>query len=374
MKRKFKMLHLNRKIVGPVFAATIMALLVLVMSACGSLSGASTLSDSLANTSKQSDHQSGMSYNFQTLDNNADRTFNQLLGINNDGKIAGYFGSGTVVNGTLHPNKGYTLSRPYQQNNYHNENFLDSVQTQVTAINNQGNTAGFWVDGNGNNFGFVEWNGFFIPFQGPDTPAPATSSSTTPSFTQLLGLNDKGIAVGFDNSYVNTNGTITTVSHGFMLDLNKKGGKFTAIAFPTGASSLTATAINDNGDVAGFYVDSNNNTDGFLLKGNTFTTFRYPISSRTSATSTMFLGINKYDQIVGTYVDSNNQTRGFLLTSPLLHMQWQTIDDPKGINNGKTFSGIGDNGTTVNGINDNGQLVGFYVDSKGNTDGFLATP
>ena len=30
--------------------------------------------------------------------------------------------------------------------------------------------------------------------------------------------------------------------------------------------------------------------------------------------------------------------------------------------------------TTINGVNDAGDLVGFYVDATGNTDGFLATP
>jgi hypothetical protein len=34
----------------------------------------------------------------------------------------------------------------------------------------------------------------------------------------------------------------------------------------------------------------------------------------------------------------------------------------------------GGSSTTVNGINDEGDLVGFYVDAKGNTDGFLALP
>src|SRR5579875_1725868 len=46
-------------------------------------------------------------YSFATLDNAHDLTFNQLLGINNEGLIAGYFGSGTPAN--VHPNKGYTL-------------------------------------------------------------------------------------------------------------------------------------------------------------------------------------------------------------------------------------------------------------------------
>ena len=42
---------------------------------------------------------------------------------------------------------------------------------------------------------------------------------------------------------------------------------------------------------------------------------------------------------------------------------YRTVDDPHGIGT-----------TTINGVNDRGQLVGFYVDSAGNTDGFLAAP
>jgi hypothetical protein len=49
------------------------------------------------------------SYAFRTLDDPADVTFNQLLGINNRGVIAGYFGSGAAG----HPNKGYLLRPPY---------------------------------------------------------------------------------------------------------------------------------------------------------------------------------------------------------------------------------------------------------------------
>ncbi len=46
-------------------------------------------------------------YSFRTVDNNADLTFNQLLGINDAGVIAGYFGSGAQG----HPNMGYLLVR-----------------------------------------------------------------------------------------------------------------------------------------------------------------------------------------------------------------------------------------------------------------------
>ena len=45
-------------------------------------------------------------WSFSKLNNSSDPTFNQLLGINNHGQIAGYFGSGAAG----HPNKGYVLN------------------------------------------------------------------------------------------------------------------------------------------------------------------------------------------------------------------------------------------------------------------------
>ena len=30
--------------------------------------------------------------------------------------------------------------------------------------------------------------------------------------------------------------------------------------------------------------------------------------------------------------------------------------------------------TTINGVNDEGDIVGFYTDAKGNTDGFVGLP
>ena len=42
---------------------------------------------------------------------------------------------------------------------------------------------------------------------------------------------------------------------------------------------------------------------------------------------------------------------------------YQSVDDPNGIGT-----------TTINGVNDAGDLVGFYTDAAGNTDGLLAAP
>src|SRR6266404_9377176 len=74
-------------------------------------------------------------FKFQDITNANDPTFNQELGINNAGVIAGYFGSGAAG----HPNKGYTVVRPYNtQLDFTNENFPGSFQTQVIGINNRG--------------------------------------------------------------------------------------------------------------------------------------------------------------------------------------------------------------------------------------------
>jgi hypothetical protein len=321
--------------------ASALGLLTLVMAACGTTTTASSAtvtptsqSDSSAIVAPQVE--TTQRYNFTTLDDQADPTFNQLLGINNDGVIAGYFGSGADG----HPNKGYTLSRPYGQGNYKNENFPGSVQTQVTAINQHGQTAGFWVDGNGNNFGFILWEGHFTSYKDPQTGNGTVN--------QLLGLNDNGIAVGF---YTDANGN----NHAYVL--NRKNGKFTAIV-PPHSTSATATGINDRGDITGFLTEANGDTLGFLLRGKTFTEFSFPGSKNTTP-----LGINSDDQLAGVYVDSAGKMHGFLVSKVWDHSTIQSIDDPNGLGT-----------TTINGLNDKGQLVGFYVDSAGNTDGFLASP
>jgi hypothetical protein len=63
--------------------------------------GVSALSvGALAGPAVASDHHDATGYEFHTINNNNDPTFNQLLGINNRGVIAGYFGSGAQVTRT----------------------------------------------------------------------------------------------------------------------------------------------------------------------------------------------------------------------------------------------------------------------------------
>ena len=278
------------------------------------------------------------SYTFTTLDDQADPTFNQLLGINVHNVIAGYFGSGAAG----HPNKGYLLNPPYAQANYANENFPGSTQTQVTGLDDKGNTTGFWVTANGTNHGFIEWNGVFASYNDPSTP------KTKGSVNQLLGINNAGTAVGFYNDAKGN-------SHAYKL--NQATGQFTAIHVP--GVSEAATGINNAGDIVGFATDSSGSTSSWLKIGTSTTAFGFPGGSDTQA-----FGINSKNQIVGSYLDGSGVMHGFVLTNPMGPVShWQSIDDPNGVGS-----------TLVNGINAAGDLVGFYTDAAGNTDGMLATP
>jgi hypothetical protein len=311
--------------------------------------GAVALAAGTASASTLSAH-NGTAYNFTTLDNGRDLTFNQLLGINDEGLIAGYFGSGAAG----HPNKGYLLVPPaYGQASYINENFRGSVQTQVTGLNNRGVTVGFWSSMNtanmmNNNFGWVNVDGHFRTADFP------TGSPASPPVDQLLGVNDSDIAVGF---YTDSSGT----NHGYEYNINTN--TYSSVVDPNAPSaSLTAAAINDFGDVAGVYTNpSSNSTDGFLLSHGRFTDLSVPGSS-----STMALGVNNFDEVVGVFVPTSdsNALEGFTWTP---QHGFTIVNDPHGLNDGNLT-------TTINGVNDRGQLVGFYVDSAGNTDGFLATP
>jgi hypothetical protein len=289
---------------------------------------------------------SSSAYQFRTLDNARDLTFNQLLGIDNAGVIAGYFGSGAQG----HPNQGYQLSG----RGYVTENFPGSRQTQVTGLNDRGVTVGFWSTQNtasmaNNNFGFYAADGRYHTVNFP------TGNNASPQVDQLLGVNDHDVAVGF---YTNAQGN----NRGYTYNIRTRS--FTRVLVPGAPAgeagpSLTATAINNGGDVAGFYAKSASQTDALLqLHHGRFITLAVPGASMTQA-----FGVNDRDEVVGAYTTGSGNsaaTHGFTWRPGY---GFRTVDDPHGQGT-----------TTINGVNDAGDLVGFYTDSAGNTDGMLALP
>jgi len=288
-------------------------------------------------------------YTFQNIVNSngatgGDANFNQELGINNSGTIAGYAGDGTIL-----PNKGYTVAPP-AYTAFTPENFPNSVQTQVVGINSNASptTVGFWIDSTGNNFGFVNQNGSFTSVMNPNT------ATTASSVNQLLGVNSGNIAVGF---YTDGSG----VTHGYTYNI--AAGSFSAnIDDPMAVGNTTAAAINNSGEIAGFYVDAAGNFHGFLDNNGSFMTIDDP-----NGTNTMLLGLNNNNQAVGSFVDMNGETQGLLFN--ILTDSFQTISDP----NASATPAFNVTGTTINGINDQGDLVGFYSNGT-QVIGLLATP
>ena len=111
--------------------------------------------------------------------------------------------------------------------------------------------------------------------------------------------------------------------------------------------------------MAGFYAKTSSLTDAFLrLDNGQFITLAVPGASMTQA-----FGVNDHDEVVGAY------TVGTGSTAAMHGFTWRpghgftTVDDPNGMGT-----------TTINGVNNAGNLVGFYVDSAGYTDGMIALP
>jgi uncharacterized membrane protein len=283
-------------------------------------------------------------YSLSTLDDASDLTFNELLGINNLGHIVGYSGSGAAGQ----PNHAYLVRRPYSQARYQSFSFPGSAQTQLTGLNDKGVQVGFWstqnnTSGIDNNFGCYLMNGHFRSVNFP------TADNMTPPVNQLLGVNDHDIAVGF---YTDAKG----FDHAYRYDIATK--TFTTVAV-TGASSVVAAAINNSGSVAGFFANSAGTTEGFVLRpSGQLSVLDFPRATKTRA-----LGVNNSGEVVGDYqLGSGRRARSHGFTWTQRH-GFTTVDGPDGAVD-----------TTINGVNNAGELVGSYVTRAGNTDGLLAQP
>ena len=271
-----------------------------------------------------------------------DPTFNQLLGINNEGKIAGYFGSGSGQRPSqqgIHAERRRTVRATTI-----NENFPGSVQTQVTGINNDDRTVGFWVDA-------------------PTATTSASSITMVCSPTLSIPLervqrrwHDNRTASGRERPgqggrFLDRQRTATITAS----PTTSSPGSFSEVNI-AGFASTTTTAINNKGHIAGFVSGANGNDVSFIKEGNKLEWLTGP----KGAVSVQALGINNEDQVVGSYTDGTGATHGFLFDEK--SQTYTTIDDPNRLN-------VPGDGTVLNGINDKGQVVGFFMDKAGNTEG-----
>lgn len=276
-------------------------------------------------------------YNLTTVTDPTGTGLINLLGINNSGTIAGF------DNGVT--NQGFTLTLPA---NFTVVNFPSAlaanppvVSSQVTGINAAGDLSGLYVDSAGNTHGFTRIGGTFTTV---DNLASAV-------FNQALGINNSDETVGY---YAPTQaGTPGDVAY------SQKGGVFSDInsMLPTNFNSQ-AVGINSDSTpwIVGFYQPdvALATSFGFLDAGGTITTID-PFGS----TFTQALGVNDQGEIVGFYVDSNGVQHGYIDNGGV----FTSFDPP------------GSASTTINGLNDKGDIVGFYTNPVTDTvDGFVGTP
>lgn len=298
-------------------------------------------------------------YSFQTINDPANfplppgaggLSFTNLMGITTNGDtIPGFYGSGQAGD----PNTGFVLTLPGAA--FKPSKFPGFPQTQMTAINGNGTTlTGYTYPTNNGvpvdfQFGFYEQNGKFTMVNNPKTPDCSTMGVCDPGViteNQLIGVNDSDLAVGFYND-------IHGDSHGYTYSIPTN--TFSPdILFPGAVSTVTA-AINNSGEIAGFFTDSMGVTHGFIDNSGMFS---LPLDPK-GATETQLLGLNDNGIADGFAVIGGVQ-HGILFNS--LTDAFTILDPP------------GSTSTTLNGLNDAGEVVGFYVDANGNTDGTLGTP
>ena len=182
------------------------------------------------------------------------------FGINDDGNIVGQFMVGNE-------SPGFYLAD--SEANSLIEILAPGAANIVNAqgIDDNGLIVGFYVGNDGQDHGF-EANvknasgGLLVgsAIGDPTIPGVAGEPGATFVFSQILGVNDHGIAVGYY-------GDSTTSQHGFLYNTNT--GVYTflddpAEQFSNGVEVTQITGINKAGEITGFYTDANGVSHGFV--------------------------------------------------------------------------------------------------------------
>jgi hypothetical protein len=183
------------------------------------------------------------------------------FGINDKGNIVGQFTSGNNTPGFI---LGSSTSTTFTTINQPTGITSDVINAQ--GINNNGLVVGFYLGNDGQVHGFTA--------NAPATPGTLTATAVTdptiPSnpnepgatfvFSQILGVNDSGLAVGYF-------GDSTTSQHGFLYNTNTQSYTFLddpAARFHNGVEITQITGITNSGEISGFYTDANGTFHSFV--------------------------------------------------------------------------------------------------------------
>ena len=182
------------------------------------------------------------------------------FGINDHGTIVGQYVTSTATPGFIrvNPRTTLTINAPSGPN-----------VVNAQGINNKGLVVGFYLGTDGQVHGFManEKGAHSGTITGtaiadPTIPNVPGEPGATFVFSQILGINDKGIAVGYY-------GDSTTSQHGFLYNTNT--GVYTFLddpseAFNNGVEVTQITGITNSGEITGFYSDANGVFHGFVAQ------------------------------------------------------------------------------------------------------------
>ena len=233
----------------------------------------------------------------------------QPTSINSLGQVAGFEGSFSV-HGFIRDSTGAvtTFDAP------------GSTLTYPNGINDSGDVTGEFIDPSNVQHGFVRDSaGMITPFDPPNS-----------TYTSATAINSAGQITGFYSDQNN-------LTHGFLRD---SSGAITSFDASSDSTQTIPHAINATGQITGYYLASH--SIGFIRQpSGALATFNVP-----GASGTQGLAINQAGQIAGNYVDANdNQMHGFLR---LAGGRLIPFDPPTSID------------TETAGINSRTQIVGSY--------------
>jgi len=209
-----------------------------------------------------------------------------VYGINDDNILVGtYFTEDSAEHGFFGTSDGsYTTFD------------VGDAGTQGRAINNIGTITGF-----ANANGRVHCN--FKEFERDADGSVKMLSHDHHALKGIVqGINDKGFYVGEDCQ-----------SDGSIQGYEGKAGKYKSqITLPFDAVWVGPRGLNRNGDIVGFYFDSEGVAHGFAIQQGVATSVDYPDGS---VLDTYFEGINDKGMIAGVWDDADGNNHGFAFDS-----------------------------------------------------------
>ena len=184
------------------------------------------------------------------------------FGINDKGNIVGQFTSGANTTDFILPS---STSNSFTAINQPTGITSDVINAQ--GINNNGLVVGFYLGNDGQVHGFTanapaSLGGSItaMAVTDPTIPPNPGEPGATFVFSQILGIDDAGLAVGYF-------GDSTTSQHGFLYNTNTTSYTFLddpAAMFHNGVEITQITGISNSGEIGGFYTDANGTFHSFV--------------------------------------------------------------------------------------------------------------